>query len=100
MLRHQRVYELRDHGVVVADDAGKECLARPQLANQVLAHLLMNVAARDLSVSTARRNSPTVATFELDISWILSTPNAQHPTLNAPTSRTMWDMGLGNRALI
>jgi hypothetical protein len=44
MARQQRVYELWNHGVVVADDAGKEGAARAQLADQVLPDFLVHAA--------------------------------------------------------
>ena len=46
VLRQQRVHELRHDGVVVADDAREERLAGAELADQVLAHFLVHVAAR------------------------------------------------------
>ena len=49
MLRQERVHQLWDHGLVVADDAGKECLAGAQLADEILAHLLMDAATRDVA---------------------------------------------------
>ena len=45
--RQQGVDQLRDDGVVVADDAGEEWLARAQFSNKVLAHLLVDTAAYD-----------------------------------------------------
>ena len=46
MPRQQRVHELRDDRVVVADDAGKERLAGAQLGDQVLADFFVDGAAR------------------------------------------------------
>ena len=40
--RQDGVDELRDDGVVVADDAGEERLARLQLPNEVVANLLLD----------------------------------------------------------
>ena len=42
VLRENRVDELRDDAVVVTDDAGKEHLARLELAHEVVADLLFD----------------------------------------------------------
>ncbi|MYI75515.1 MAG: hypothetical protein F4057_09435 [Acidobacteria bacterium] len=45
--REDRVADLRDDRLVVADDAGKQRLAAPQLVDQVVAELLPDAAPRD-----------------------------------------------------
>jgi hypothetical protein len=47
VLREERVDELRDDRVVVADDAREQRLAAAQLPNQVVADFLVNAPALD-----------------------------------------------------
>jgi hypothetical protein len=58
----QRVHQLRDHRVVVADDAGKERFAGAQLLNQVRANFLVHrpvrhVTALDRAAELANRGN-------------------------------------------
>ena len=46
VLRQQRVHQLRDDGVVVADDAGEQRLAGAKFPNEVVADLLMDAPVR------------------------------------------------------
>ena len=55
--RQDRVDELRDDGVVVADDAGKQRLARLQLANEVVADFLFDRARAGAGLSAAARRA-------------------------------------------
>ncbi len=48
--RQQRVDELRNHRVVVADDAREEGLAGAELGDEVLPHFLVDAAPRHLAV--------------------------------------------------
>ena len=56
--RQDRVDELRDDGVLVADDAGEERVAGLQLVNEVVANLLLDRSA--LRPPLCCRNSPSV----------------------------------------
>ena len=49
MLRENRIHELRDNGVVVADDAREEPLAGAQLRDQIVADFLVHAAAGHLA---------------------------------------------------
>ena len=46
VLRQQRVDQLRDDGVVVADDAGEQRFARAKFPNEVVADLLVDAPVR------------------------------------------------------
>ena len=52
--RQDRVDDLRHDGVVVADDAGKERLAAPELVDQVLAHFVLHAAPADGAAGDGR----------------------------------------------
>ena len=55
--RQDGVDELRDHGLVVTDDAGKQRLAAPQLSDQVVANFVLHRPAR----KRIRRRGPSAA---------------------------------------
>ena len=61
MLGEDRVDELRDDRVVVADDAREERLAGPELGDQVVAHFVPHRAPGDSPRATAVLRAPSVA---------------------------------------
>ena len=44
MARQNRVHDLRNHGVVIADDAREQGIFRAQAFDQMLAHLILHRA--------------------------------------------------------
>ena len=54
MPRENRVDDLRNDGVVVADDAGKERLLGAQLGDEIFAHFVFDAASANIAAVDGR----------------------------------------------